>query len=159
MCMFGKCLCTGHHARSPFIQLSQFLSSLIKRNACASQVPNDSSRGSSHAFNSTCSRDVLGETARGFSCCGLANCKGDRDRQTGMSSWPWHCQYFLSSNCSLPAMMPFDLQMAQVEDFALCTSTATVQLLKRSCQGEGLMAEQLRTLPFLHNVIFIFFHQ
>lgn len=81
MCMFGKCLCAGHHARSSFIQLSQLLSSLIQGDACTSQVPNDSSCGSSHAFDSTRSRDVLGEAARGFSRRGLANCKGEMDRQ------------------------------------------------------------------------------
>lgn len=92
VCMFGKRLCAGHHAGSPFVQLAQLLSPLVQGDACASQVPNDPARGSSHAFNPTWSRDVLGEAARGFSCRGLANCKGEKDRQTdrqtGMSSWP-----------------------------------------------------------------------
>lgn len=96
MCMFGKSLCTGHHARGPFIQLSQFLSSLIKGNASTSQVPNDSSCGSSHAFNSTWSRDVLGETARGFSCRGLTNCKGEIETEGSERLWssmPPYCRW------------------------------------------------------------------
>lgn len=88
VCMFGKRLCAGHHAGSPFIQLAQLLSPLVQGNACPCQVPNDPACSSSHTFDPTRSRDVLGEAARGFSCCGLANCRGEMDRQTGMSSWP-----------------------------------------------------------------------
>ena len=132
VCMFGKCLRAGHHARSPFIQLAQLLSSLIKGNACTSQVPDDSSSCSSHAFNSTWSRDVLGKAARGFSCRGLTNCNRERDKQAGMSSWPWLCQRFSSLSCSLAVGMPFDVQLACMEDVALRAGTATVQSLPPS---------------------------
>lgn len=123
MCMLGKRLGAGHHTRSPFVQLSQLLSSLIKGNARTSQVPNDASCSTSHTFNPTRPRDMLGKTARGFSCCGLANCKRETDKERGMSPWPWLCQCFSSSGCSLTAVMPFDAQMAHVEDVALCTAT------------------------------------
>lgn len=152
MCMFGKCLCTGHHARGPFIQLSQFLSSLIKSNTSASQVPDDSSCSSSHTFNSTWSRDVLGETARGFSCRGLTNCKGEI--QTGgserlRSSMPPYCNGTCGGFCSL--------------FFHICNAAIPPALLfvKGSCCHEGITDRsqigQLRSLPFLHTVLFFSF--
>lgn len=157
VCMFGKRLRAGHHAGSPFIQLAQLLSPLIQGNARTSQVPNDPTRGSSHAFNPARSRDVLGQAARGFSCCGLANCKGEMDRQRDRDELlAWLCQCSPVSSCCLAAVTSLEGQVAHLEGFALPpphlqrSPVPPAQLIKRSCQGEGVIEWQTRILPFLH---------
>lgn len=115
VCMFGKGLSAGHHAGSPFIQLAQLLSPLVQGNARTSQVPNDPARGSSHAFDPAGSRDVLGEAARGFSCCGLTNCEGEMDRERDRDELlAWLCQCSLILSCG-PAAASLEGHVAHVE--------------------------------------------
>lgn len=121
VCMFGKRLCAGHHAGSPFIQLAQLLSPLIQGDARTGQVPNDPSRRSPHALNPAGSRDVLGEAARGFSCRGLANCKGEMDRQTDRDELlAWSCQCSLMLSCRPAAVTPSEGHV-----WKLCSVTIT----------------------------------
>ena len=81
MSMFGKGLCAGHHGCRSFLQLAQFLPSLVQSYPGASQVAHNPGRCAFHALHAPRARDVLGQAAGGLASC----CFTDYQSQKGKS--------------------------------------------------------------------------
>lgn len=73
MSMFGEGICAGHHSCRSFLQLSQFLPSLIQRYPCTGQVSNNPGRCTLHALHVSWAWNVLGQATGGFPCSRFTN--------------------------------------------------------------------------------------
>lgn len=73
MSMFGEGISAGHHGCRSFLQLSQFLPSLIQRDPRTSQVSNNPGRCTLHALHVPWAWNVLGQATGGFPCSRFTN--------------------------------------------------------------------------------------
>lgn len=73
MSMFGEGVCAGHHGCRSFLQLSQFLPSLIQRYPRTGQVSNHPGRCTLHALHVSRAWNVLGQATGGFPCSRFTN--------------------------------------------------------------------------------------
>lgn len=66
MSMFGEGLCAGHHGCCSFIQLAQFLPSLIQSYPSTGKVSDNPGSCALHALHAAWAWDVLSQAARGL---------------------------------------------------------------------------------------------
>lgn len=95
MSVFGEGLCTGHHGCCSFLQLSQFLPSLVQRYPGTSQISHHAGRCSLHALHAAWAGDVLGQATGSLTSSCLAdyqrrNRKRQNQRYSGIQ-WKSVC--------------------------------------------------------------------